>query len=128
MDSELALSPGRRPELPPIKEPFGCHRRELGAGVVRISLSGELDLASVEELDAILREAARARIVVLDLDALNFIDVSAARVLRMRAARALRTGRRFIAVNAPEHIAKWLTAMGVDRSLKLVSPPEGEWP
>ena len=127
MDMELAYSPGRPPPpLSPTTEPFRYERRDLGAGVVRLSLRGELDLACARELDAVLCVAdAGAEILVLDLDRLKFIDVSGARALRAAAERARGNGRRLIAVNAPEHVERWLKLMGVDHCLKLVSPPPG---
>jgi anti-anti-sigma factor len=108
---------------------FGWSRRDLGAGVVRLSLSGELDLAAAAELDGVLHAAdAGASIIVLDLDRLTFIDCCGARVLRAAADRAQGNGHRLVAVNPVHHVERWLRLMAVDRRLRLVSPPAGAGP
>ena len=101
---------------------FRCRRHEVGAGVVRISVVGELDRASAEALDQVLRSAdSDMATTVLDLDELTLIDNVGARTLRAAAGQARQRGRWLIAVNARPEVEKWLRLMGLDRQLKLVS-------
>jgi anti-anti-sigma factor len=110
----------------PPDEHFAYRLSTLGEGVTRISLSGELDLASAPALEEGLRSAgAGATIVVIDLDLLTFIDCSGARVLRAAAASRRGNDPRFIVLNACPHVERTLRLMGVDRCLRVVStPPE----
>lgn len=103
-------------------ERFRCRLHEVGAGVVRISVAGELDRASASALDQVLRSANSDRATtVLDLDELTLIDIAGARTLRAAGAQARQHGRPLIAVNARPEVEKWLRLMGLDRQLKLVS-------
>ena len=72
---------------------FGVTRHDTDDGAVRLSLSGELDLASADRLESALDElrASSASGVILDLRGLSFIDSTGLRVIiqlheRMRAA------------------------------------------
>ena len=56
---------------------FACVTRADSPGVRRVTLSGELDMASAPELHEALSEAARDGVaVILDLSQLEFIDSS----------------------------------------------------
>ena len=97
-------------------------RHEAGAGVVRVSLSGELDERSGRDLDRLLRAADDdAAIVVIDLDELASVDEAGAAVLRAAAERARRRGRRVVAVNAQAKVQEELELAGVEREVKLVA-------
>src|ERR1035437_10051517 len=66
---------------------FSCRRFDT-AGTVRVAVAGELDMATVPELDLTLRHAqADARVVALDLRELEFIDSTGVNLL-LRAGRA----------------------------------------
>src|SRR5215210_5332571 len=87
------LSPGDGTE--PAQARLVCIRHDIGAGVVRIALSGTLDHASAPELDRMLRSAReQAAIVVVDVVQLRSIDAAGAAVLRHSAQHA----RRLVAV------------------------------
>lgn len=64
-------------------------------GVVVIELHGELDLATVPDLELAFMdvEARDERVVVVDLRPLEFIDLAGARCLMAADARAHRSGR-----------------------------------
>jgi anti-anti-sigma factor len=65
-------------------------------GCVRLALSGELDLASADELDEVIRQAESGdglRIVV-DLADLRFIDSTGLNVLLKARARSRENGHR----------------------------------
>ena len=100
---------------------LGCTCHDLGEGVVRIAVAGELDLRSAPGLGRTLEMAlGHATVVVLDLDALGFVDVAGGAPLRAVGRVA---GRRLIVVNARPHVRKTLAAIGLHRWLKLVPPP-----
>jgi anti-sigma B factor antagonist len=90
-----------RPAKPPVRYGralaalpvrFACEVEGDGA-TARVRPSGELDLATVDELSARLAEAARsARRVLLDLGGLTFIDSSGVRLLMRWARDAERDG------------------------------------
>lgn len=71
-----------------------------------VSLHGEHDLASVEELKAALATAGRRRDVIVDLSACTFIDSSVISVL-LRAANDLHTrgGRLSLVISPGGHRA-----------------------
>jgi anti-anti-sigma factor len=93
------------------------------AGAARVTVSGELDIATVPPLDEALRRAAAAAyLVTLDLTGLEFTDSSGADLL-LAAHRRIRggNGRLLILRGAPE--VDWLLALlGVDKQLELVGP------
>lgn len=100
---------------------LACTRHHLDEGVVRIAVAGELDLRSAPGLGRALEIAlVDAAFVVLDLDALTFVDVAGGAPLRAAGRVA---GRRLIVVNAQPHVRRTLTAIGVQRFLKLVPAP-----
>lgn len=100
---------------------FGCRRHDVGAGVVRLALAGELDAGGAGALDQILRSVhADGVVAVIDLDELTAIDTASARMLRAAASRARLQGRRLVAVNARPDVERALKLMGVARELKLV--------
>jgi anti-anti-sigma factor len=105
-----------------VAERFRCRRHDVGEGVVRVSVAGELDRAGAAALTGVLCGAdTDAPTTVLDLDELTLIEFASASALRAAAARARRDGRRLIAVNARPDVERSLRLMGIDRQLKLVS-------
>ena len=68
---------------------------ETSPGVVALAVCGELDLATVPQLDAALMdaEAMPARMIVIDLRPLEFIDLAGARCLMAADERARAAGR-----------------------------------
>ena len=96
-----------------------CTRHELGTGVVRVALRGELDLSSGPELDRLLDQvlATDATFVVVDMDELSFVDPAGAAALRAAGQRA---AARVVAVNVQPHVRTTLMTIGLHRVLKLV--------
>jgi anti-anti-sigma factor len=108
----------------PETERFRCRRHDIGAAVVRVALTGELDAAAAGTLEQILRSVhAEGAVAVIDLDELTSIDTAGARVLRAAASRARLQGRRLVAVNARPDVQRALKLMAVARELKLVETP-----
>lgn len=97
------------------------------AGRSRVALAGELDIATVPQLDDSLRSApADAPEVVLDLRELEFMDCSAAQLLLVADRRIRRAGGRLLIVRGPAEVEWLLELIGVDRQLEFVDePPPG---
>lgn len=94
-------------------------------GEVRLAVHGELDLGTVEALEARLRELREARQpTLLDLRPLGFMDSSGLRALMVAREEAERGGWDLRMV-APEGDARdVLRISGVERLLPFVEAPE----
>jgi anti-anti-sigma factor len=81
--------------------PFSCVRRDSGAGAVWVTVKGELDIATVPTFaDAMDGDWDDARLVVLDLRALTFIDARGVAAILDAASCAQDEDRRLIVVRA----------------------------
>jgi anti-anti-sigma regulatory factor len=100
---------------------FSC-RRFNTVGTVLTAV--EQDIAAVPELDLTLRRAQPdARVVVLDLCELKFIDWSGAHVLFAAECRARGAGGRLLVGRDAAQIDRLFVLSGVDRQLELVEQP-----
>jgi hypothetical protein len=77
--------------------PFRCARNADGFGSASVQLSGELDLATAPQVEQTVREA---RLVVLDLRELTFMDCAGMRVI-VNAAERPRPDPRLATIAAP---------------------------
>jgi anti-anti-sigma factor len=94
----------------------------------RLVLSGELDLASTEELEAELKqlESAEPPLLVLDLRELEFMDSTGLRTVIAADARARERGGRLVVVRARDEIDRVFRLTRMDQHLELVDePPSG---
>jgi anti-anti-sigma factor len=93
--------------------------------VVRLFLSGELDIATAASLELELQNAeARCRpVLVLDLGQLNFMGVSGLRSILDAARRARRDGRHFVVTNPVPHISRLFELTAIDQSVELLRGP-----
>ncbi len=90
---------------------------------VWVRVTGELDIATVPTLERDLREAElHARLVVIDLRQLAFMDCSGVHALVSASARAGRVGRRLILVRGPAQIDRVLALSGVSAALEIADP------
>jgi anti-sigma B factor antagonist len=117
-DAALAAEPLRRVTALPTR--FGCALAvEDGTAVVRPR--GDLDLATVDVLDARLREArALARDVVLDLRGLDFADSSGIRLLLTWQRAAETDGFAFGLVRGGGGVHEVFALTGVEDLLRFV--------
>jgi anti-anti-sigma factor len=105
---------------PPLA-PFECTWRPGGADAAWVHLAAELDLACSFKLERTLREAQqRARVVVLDLRELTFIESAGVHVLLEAAARARCGEGRLIVVRGPPAVDRALTLTGVSSQVLIV--------
>lgn len=92
------------------------------------SLAGEIDLSNAEHVEDTLdsgRLAAKARALILDLTALEYLDSSGVRVL-FRLAQRLRAGGRELRVVVPRDgsLRRVFAVAGLDRTISLDSSVE----
>jgi len=92
------------------------------ADIARLSLHGELDLASVAKLDDELSriEADRAPVVVVDLSGLEFMDSSGLRALIIADERARGRGARLAIVPGPPQVRRIFEVTKLNERLELV--------
>lgn len=94
--------PQRRPQtdvVTPRTAPFSCVWRAGHGGVAWVQPRGELDVAACPRLEHALHAAeATARMVVLDLRELDFMDCAGLHVVLDASARLDLVGRRLVVV------------------------------
>ena len=107
-----------------IKRPLFACSVSVSERAARVTVTGELDIATVPQLDAALRLAeAGSASVVLDLRGLEFMDSSAAHLLLAADRRLSQAGGRLVVVRGTAEIGWYLALVGLDRQLELVDPP-----
>jgi anti-sigma B factor antagonist len=88
--------------------------------IVRVSVGGDLDLATAPRLDGALREIeSTSSTVILDLSGLTFIDSSGINLLVRHAERARSNGFALSIVPPNATVARVLDITGVDQHLPL---------
>lgn len=98
---------------------------ENGDGAVRMSLRGELDIASAERVETELGslQESRPKLLVLDLRELEFMDSTGLRLI-VRADEAARAqGTRFVVVRGPEQVQRVFEIVGLDTRLEMADEP-----
>ena len=108
-------------------ERFGCRLDDRGCGVVWVHLTGELDIATATRLERVLVPSEPgARLVVLDLRKLTFMDSSGARVIASASTRARSAGGRLVLVHAPSQVQRLLGLTGVAGTVEIVELGDSE--
>jgi anti-sigma B factor antagonist len=103
--------------LPPS---FLCLWRDGRYGSVWVDVVGELDLDASVRLMHVLDEAqSRSNLVVLDMRALTFVDLSGVRVIVAAAARARRDGHGLLVARGPIHVDVVFTLTGTREHVEL---------
>ncbi|MEA2411263.1 MAG: anti-sigma factor antagonist [Thermoleophilaceae bacterium] len=105
---------------PSAASPLRVSRSDDGR-VVRLILSGELDISTATSLELELQaaELRRPPVLVLDLAHLHFMGVSGLRSILDAARRARRDGRYFVVTNPVPHISRLFELTAIDQSLEL---------
>jgi anti-sigma B factor antagonist len=95
---------------------------------VTVRAAGDLDLATVVQLDGLLAEEEQdAATVVVDLRAVRFIDSSGLAVLLAAHQRARRRGARFVAVHGDgTPVAQVFAQTALDRAFETTTRPPPE--
>ena len=90
------------------------------AGRVRVRLRGELDLASAPVLSEALRGLRERReLVLLDLDELEFIDMSGLRAVMAGAEEASRDGGGFAVTRGSPQVRRLMGLVALDGQLRV---------
>jgi anti-sigma B factor antagonist len=127
MSLELAFpapDAARADALPP---PFACSCTNGGLGAGRVYVGGELDIATTPQLERALSQS-QARLVVLDLRELAFIDSCGIHAVINAGIRARKAGRRLVLVHVPATVDRMLTLTGSSDQVEIgdvdpVAPP-----
>ena len=119
-----ASDAARRGALPP---PFACSCTNGGLDDAWVHVGGELDMATTPRLERTLSRS-QARLVVLDLRELTFIDSSGVHAIVSAGIRARKAGRRLVLVRVPSHVHRVLTLTGAAHQVEIgdvdpVAPP-----
>src|SRR3954447_5696109 len=93
--------------------------------IVRLMLSGELDMSSSTclEMELSVVEARKPPVLVLDLSQLRFMGVSGLRTILDAARRARRDGRQLVVTNPVPHILRLFELTAIDQSVELLKGP-----
>src|SRR4051812_9252833 len=107
-----------------LAEPLRVSRSDDGR-IVRLMLSGELDIATAATLELELQtvEARQPPVLVLDLAELSFMGVSGLRSILDAARRARREERHFVVTNPVPHISRLFELTAIDQSVDLMRGP-----
>ena len=130
MSRELAFPAcggARAGALPP---PFACSCTSGGLDAARVYVGGELDIATTPQLERTL-DASQARLVVLDLRKLAFIDGCGIHAIIRAGIRARQAGRRLVLVRVPSNVDRMLALSGSSDKVEIgdvdpVVPPVHE--
>ena len=117
-----SAQPSSDPECADQPPGFSCVSCAEGTGVVRVTLTGELDVATAPQLGHALEEIAEpAALVVLDLSELTFMDSSGLQVILSARARLADAGRRFALVPGRRQVQRMFELTGTAHRLEFVS-------
>jgi anti-sigma B factor antagonist len=99
---------------------FVCQLGDDGSGVAYIYLAAELDIASAPRFERVLRRAElQARLVVLDLRDLTFMDSFGLRLIVAGNRRVQRMGRRLVLLRGPPQVQRLLAVTGAGEGLEV---------
>ena len=109
--------------------PFACSCTDGGLDAAWVQVAGELDMASAPELRRMLRDSQqKARLVVLDLRELSFIDCAGLDVIVGAAKRARQSGARFVLVRGTADIDRVFTLTSTADDMEIVDLKPGKPP
>lgn len=108
---------------------FACTRSNTGAGAAWVQVAGELDLAGAPRLAEVLRDAlGEARLVVLDLRELTFLDSTGVHVIVDASIHARGDGRRLHLVHGPHRVQRVFALTGNADQVEALDSGPGEQP
>jgi anti-anti-sigma factor len=104
-----------------------CSWTDGGLDAAWVHVAGELTVATLRQLDRTLREPqVQARLVVLDLRDLEFMDGSGAHALVSHAVCARKAGRRLVLLRGPANVDRMLALTGCAGDLEIGDIDQGE--
>ena len=104
---------------------FDVHLSEPAAGRLDASLSGEIDLSTVTELEERLREPLEGgpQLLVIDLREVTFLDSSGLRLVLRLNERQTQDGARLVLVQGGRRVARVFELTGAGERLEIVQDP-----
>ncbi len=106
-------------EAGPLAAPFICAVSD-GMDAAWVHLAGELDVATAPELRKKLREAeSRARLVVLDLRSLGFMDAAGVHAIVEASIRARQANRRLLLLRGPANVDRVFSLTGSTDAVEI---------
>ena len=106
---------------------FVCSWTDGGRDAAWVHVGGELDLATAPQLTQPLRlPELQARLVVLDLRELTFIDSSGLHAIIDADRRIRRAGRRLVVLRGPANVDRLFTLTGSSDRLEIGDLDPGE--
>ncbi len=119
-DSVLPDSIADRADAVPLPPAFVCSWTDAGLDAAWVHVAGELDIATTPQLERTLREReSQARLVVLDLRELAFMDCSAVHAIVNASIRARRDGRRLVLLRAPANVDRVFALTGSSADVEI---------
>jgi len=113
----------------PAPVPFLCAWRTGGSGAAWVHVAGELDLVTAPQLRHTLGEAqSNARVVVLDLRELTFLDGAGVHAILDAATDARQAAGRLILVRGPAPVDRVFTLTGACEEVEIVDLDPAEPP
>jgi anti-sigma B factor antagonist len=127
MSLELAVPASDAALADALPPPFSRSYTNGGVDAAWVHVGGELDIATTPQLERTL-DASRARLVVLDLRELAFIDSCGIHAIVRAGIRARQAGRRLVLVRVPSDVDRILTLTGSSDQVAIgdvdpVAPP-----
>ena len=110
------------PQPPSTGVEFDCVSLVPRSGVARLSLSGELDVATAPRLEEALSNADGV-VVILDLRRLTFMDSSGLHTILSAHARLSDANRRLVLVPGPPAVQQIFEITSTDRVLEFAEAP-----
>ena len=95
-------------------------------GQTRVILSGELDIASTDELERELEalEVDSPGTLILDLRKVEFIDSTGLQAVIAADERARSAGRRLVVIRGSSAVARLFSVTQLDRRLEIIDDPD----
>jgi anti-anti-sigma factor len=99
---------------------------EEAEGQTRVTLVGELDIASAPQFEEGLQQAESNSpdVLVLDLRKVEFIDSTGLRAVIAADERARTAGRRFVIIRGTQAVERVFSVTQLDQRLEIVDDPE----
>ena len=99
-------------------------RRE-GPGINRVTPSGELDIATVPQLnDALSQAASGSATVILDLSQVTFMDSTGLHAILCAHARLGETNSRLVVIPGCRQVQRIFEITGADRHVQFTNAPD----
>ena len=107
--------------------PFVCSSTNDGLHAAWLRAAGKLDVAATAQLEQLLRKPSlQARLVVLDLRELSYIDASGVYAIATTSVRARQARRRLVVLRGPPEVDSVFELMGRSDEIEILdfSPVE----